>query len=465
MTIDVPRLDGAAAELHASIADAPILSPHTHVDASLFADPDARFDDPARLLVTPDHYLLRMLYSQGVALESLGVPRTDGGAVETDGRRIWRSFVEHFHLFRGTPSALWFRHQLAGVFGITDTVTPDVADDLYDRIDEQLRSPDFGPRQLYDRFGIEVLCTTDAATDALDDHRRVANSGWRGRVIPTFRPDSLLAIATSEWRGQVEALSRSSGIDVIDFSSFVVALEQRRQEFAQLGAVATDHGVETPYTEVLSDREATTIFARALKGAVAADDAVRFGGHMLCEMARMSCEDGLVMQLHAGVTRDHNPLVHERYGANAGADIPLRAEYTDNLRALLTAYGNDARLRLVVFTLDESTYTRELAPLAGHYPALRLGPPWWFHDSWNGIRRYFDSVIETAGLYNTAGFNDDARAFCSIPARHDLWRRASARWVGRLLAEHIVDEDDAREMMLDLTCRLAADTYRLGAQR
>ncbi len=456
-----PHLRNLARELYGSVAGLPIVSPHGHVDPRLFADPNAAFGSPADLFIIPDHYVTRMLYSQGIPLEKLGVPRADGGPVETDHRQIWRTFCAHFHLFRATPSGFWLRHELSEVFGVDETPSAANADRLYDRISEKLASPEFSPRALFRRFRIEVLATTDAATDTLESHRAIRASGWDGRIIPTFRPDGVVNLDTPGWKGNIERLGAVSGIDVVDYSSFIRALEERRAFFRSMGATATDHAVLIPATAQLSPREADAIFQRALKGQADADDALRFSAHMLMEMARMSIEDGLVMQLHPGSLRNHNRSIYERFGPDKGADIPIQTEYTRNLLPLLNKYGNDSRLTLIVFTLDESTYSRELAPLAGHYPALKLGPPWWFLDSFNGIMRYFERVIETAGLYNTAGFNDDTRAFCSIPARHDLWRRACANWVAGLVARHIVEMDEALEMMQELAVGLARRAYRL----
>jgi glucuronate isomerase len=228
-----------------------------------------------------------------------------------------------------------------------------------------------------------------------------------------------------------------------------------------MGAVATDHGVLVPETVNMDPAEAEGLFQCALHGQATSDDAARFSAGMLMEMARMSVEDGLVMQIHPGSLRNHNQPLFQRFGPNLGGDIPIRTEYTRNLLPLLNRFGNHAGLTLVVFTLDESTYARELAPLAGHYPALKLGPPWWFNDSPNGMRRYFDQVIETAGLYNTAGFNDDTRAFCSIPARHDVWRRVSADWLAGLVVRHTVNMEDALVMLQELAVGLAKRTYKL----
>jgi glucuronate isomerase len=441
-----------ARELYQTVAALPIVSPHGHVDPRLFADLHATFGTPADLFIIPDHYVTRMLYSQGIPLESL---------LEGDHRKIWKLFCENFHLFRGTPSGIWLTHELGDGFGIHEKPNASNADRLFDSLSEKLSSPDFSPRRLYERFNIEVLCTTDAATDTLEHHQAIRDSGWSARILPTFRPDGVVNLDAPNWKENIEKLSEVSDIEVTDYKSFLRALEQRRTFFKTMGATATDHAALTPVTDELDLEDAEAIFQRALRGRSEPGDAGRFTAHMLMEMARMSIEDGLVMQLHPGSFRNHNELIFHRFGPDKGADIPIRTEYTRNLFPLLNKYGNDPHLTLILFTLDESAYSRELAPLAGHYPALRLGPPWWFFDSLNGMQRYFDQVMETAGLYNTAGFNDDTRAFCSIPARHDVWRRAAADWLAGLVAQHIVDMDDANEMIQDLAVRLARRTYKL----
>jgi glucuronate isomerase len=456
-----PAQRGVARELYATVADLPLVCPHGHVDPRLFADPDYRFGSPAELLIIPDHYVFRMLYSQGIALEELGVPRRDGGATETDHRRIWQLFADHAYLFQGTPTGVWLRDELADVFGIDEKLSPANAQAIYDAIDGQLRTPEFAPRALYERFNIEVLCTTDAATATLAEHQAVAASGWHGRILPTFRPDAVVNIDAPGWADQIALLSERSGVDVVDYAAYIAALENRRAFFKSLGATATDHAAVSAYAESLTPTEAETIFQRARRGQAGADDAARFTGHMLTEMARMSVEDGLVMQLHVGSLRNHNTDIFARFGPDMGADIPVTAEFTRNLRPLLNRYGSAPNFTLILFNLDETTYSRELAPLAGHYPAVRLGPPWWFFDSLNGIARYFDNVVETAGIYNTAGFNDDTRAYPSIPARHDLWRRAAANWVAGLVVRHIVDAEDGASMVRQLAYDLAKKTYRL----
>lgn len=455
-----PTQRKVAMELYAAVAHLPIVSPHGHVDPRLFADESATFGTPADLLIIPDHYVFRMLYSQGIPLEELGVPRVDGGPVEQDHRRIWQRFAEHFYLFRGTPSGMWLTHELHDVFGIEDKLNGRTAQAIYDQIADKLASPEFRPRRLFERFNIEVLCTTDAATDTLEYHRQIRASGWSGRILPTFRPDAVINILTEGWHEQINRLSEVSGIAVTSYKAFIRALEQRRQFFISMGAHATDHAALTPYTEELSEAEAEAIFTRALRGQATAEDETRFTAHMIMESARMSIEDGLVMQFHTGSYRNHNQLIFERFGRDKGCDIPVRSEFTQNLRPLLNKYGNDPRLTLILFTLDEATYSRELAPLAGHYPALKIGPAWWFHDSLNGMMRYRQQICETAGLYNTVGFNDDTRAFPSIPARHDLSRRVDANWIAGMVVRGVIDMEDAHEMIVDCAYRLAKRAYK-----
>ncbi len=463
-----PAVRRVARELYDETRSLPIVSPHGHVDPAILAR-NERFAEPAALIVQPDHYILRLLYARGVPLEALGVPRRDrggggggGGApVETDTCKVWKLFADHYYLFRGTPTGAWLDYELHEVFGVRDRLSGETAARVYDEIAEKLATPEFLPRALFQRFNIEVLATTDAASDSLDHHRTIRESGWKGRVIPCFRPDAVFRIATPEWPAQLEALGREHGAPLVDYAEFIRALEDRRTFFKSMGATATDHGVLEPYTTWLSPDEAETLFQRARQGDVTAADERRFTAHLLMEMARLSVRDGLVMQIHAGALRNHNRLVFERFGPDRGADIPVATEFTRNLRPLLNAYGNEERLTVVVFTLDESTYSRELAPLAGHYPSVRLGPPWWFHDSLEGMRRFRERTTETAGIYKTAGFNDDTRAFCSIPARHDMARRVDADFLAGLVARHVIDKNDARRMARALAYELAKETYKL----
>ena len=460
--------NSAALALYDSVANLPLICPHGHVDPRLFAEADYHFGSPVDLLIIPDHYIFRMLYSQGISLEELGIralPSASGGdvndALARDHREIWRTVCANWRLFRATPTGIWLRDELADVFGIHLKLNSRNADAIYDAIEERLSRAEFRPRALFERFNIEALATTDAATDTLEHHQAIRESGWGGRVIPTFRPDAVVNIDNAGWRQNIELLSNVSGVEIGGYSNYIQALEQRRAAFKAMGATATDHAALTAYTELLSADEAEAIFARALKGEATVKDAARFTGHMLIEMARMSSEDGLVMQLHIGSWRNHNPQVFARYGPDMGADIPIRSEFTKNLKSLLDRFGNHPDLRLVLFNLDETTYSRELAPLAGHYPILRLGPPWWFFDSWLGMTRFLDDVVETAGIYNLAGFNDDTRAYPSIPTRHDVWRRVCADWLAGQLARGFIDEEDAFEMIRALAYDLAKQTYRL----
>ncbi len=456
-----PAQRQAAQTLYQSIADLPLLCPHGHVEPRLFANPDFTFGSPVDLLIIPDHYVIRMLYSQGIPLEKLGISPMGDGETKADHRQIWQLFAEKVYLFRGTPSSIWLTDIFTSIFGITEKLTAENAQTIYDLIDDKLQTPAFNPRRIFERCNIELLCTTDAATDSLAFHQQIRESGWQGRILPTFRPDGVININSPNWRENIYRLETITNRPISNFKSFVVALEERRTFFKEMGAVAADHSALTPFTTVLSAQEAESIFQRALQGEASADDARRFTGHMLIEMARMSVEDGLVMQMHVGAYRNHNVPLYGRFGADIGADIPVRTEFTRNLAPLIQQYGNNGRFSLILFTLDETTYARELAPLAGHYPAIKLGPPWWFHDSLNGMRRYFDQVMETAGLYNTVGFNDDTRALLSIPARHDMWRRVSVNWLAALVVRGIVDMEDASAMAYEMAYGLAQRAYKL----
>jgi len=464
-----PVVRRVARELYEETRGLPIVSPHGHVDPGILAR-DEPFAEPAALIVQPDHYILRLLYARGVPLEALGVPRRDGAGaggeaggtpVETDPCRVWQRFADHYYLFRGTPTGAWLDYELHEVFGVRHRLSGETAPGIYDEIREKLASLEFRPRALFERFGIEVLATTDKASDPLAQHRAIRASGWQGRVIPCFRPDAVFRIASPDWPAELEKLGREHGAPLVDYAEFLDALKDRRTFFKSMGATATDHAVLEPYTTWLSPNEADVLYQQARQGDATPADERRFMGHLLMEMARLSLEDGLVMQIHAGALRDHNRLLFQQFGSDRGGDIPVATEFTRNLRALLNAYGNDPRFTLVVFTLDESTYSRELAPLAGHYPAMRLGPPWWFHDSLDGMRRFRERTTETAGIYKTAGFNDDTRAFCSIPARHDLARRADANFLAGLVARHVIDTSDARRMARALAYDLAKETYKL----
>ena len=455
-----PATRRIAKMLYDSVRNLPIVSPHGHVDPNIFVE-NKPFPNPTELFLIPDHYIYRMLYSQGIPMESLGIPPLNGSPVEKDARKIWKLFGDHYYLFRGTPTGAWLDYEFSEVFRIKKRFTGPTALDIYDQINEKLQLPKFRPRALFERFKIEVLSTTDAATDTLEPHQKLRASGWKGKVIPCFRPDGVTNLKTRTWSQNIQLLGARVGKEIGSYRSLIQALETRREFFKSMGAVSTDHGVESPYTHELSPADAEAIFQRALRGVSTDRDAELFTAHMLMEMARMSIEDGLVMQIHPGSDRNHNQKLFEKYGTDKGSDIPLQTEYTRNLKDLLNQYGNDPRLSVIVFTLDETSYARELAPLAGHYPAMKLGPPWWFHDSIEGMARFRSMVTEPAGIYNTVGFNDDTRAFVSIPARHDLSRRVDSNYLAGLVARHIVDLDEAKEMSRDLAYGLVKKAYKL----
>ena len=449
---------GLAREIYGHAKDLPLLSPHGHVDPALLAE-DAAFPDPARLIISPDHYLTRMLLSQGIPPGELGVRRVDGAVVEEDPRKIWRTFTDNWHLFRGTPSRLWLEKELREVFGIQ---TP-MGADVYDELAERLQDPEFRPRALFKRFNLEVLATTESPCDPLSSHAKLRADGWGEKVITTFRPDDVVDLDWAGWPDRVARLGEVSGCDTSTFAGYLEALRQRRRFFIEHGATCSDHGHPTARVAVADGvfGGAPAIYTRALRGQVASGEGEVFRAHMLMEFARMSIEDGLVMQLHPGAVRNHNRFLHRTYGRDTGGDIPQATSYTDALKPLLDAYGHDPRLRVVVYTLDEYTYTRELAPLAGGYPSLFLGAPWWFLDAPEALRRWREAVTETAGFYNTAGFVDDTRAYCSIPVRHDVARRVDAGFLARLVAEHRLGLDEAFETIADLAYHLPKKVFKL----
>ena len=461
------RQAGVARDLFAVARDLPLICPHGHVDPRILAD-DEPFDDPARLLIVPDHYVTRMLLSQGIPPARLGVPRRDGGEVETDGRTIWRLLAENWHLFRGTPSRLWLEQTFRTVFGIETPLRRETADELYDAIAAKIAEPAFRPRALFERFRIEVLATTESPTDDLGQHAKLAADGWGGpggRVITTFRPDAVVDFERAGWAEGVARLGEITGEDTGTYAGYLAALRARREDFRAAGATSSDHGHPTSRTEDLSAAEAAALYDRALRGIASPGDAETFRAHMLFEFARMSIDDGLVMQLHPGAVRDHNRRLHEGHGRDVGGDIPQATDYVHALRPLLDAYGMDPRLRVVLYTLDEQAFSRELAPLAGGYPALYLGAPWWFLDTPDGLRRFREAVTDSAGFYNTAGFVDDTRAFCSIPVRHDIARRVDAAYLASLVVQDRLPLDEAEETMADLAYHLPKRIFRLDGVR
>jgi glucuronate isomerase len=453
-----------ARELFAQVRGLPLVSPHGHVEAEVFAD-DVPFPDPARLFVTPDHYVTRMLHSQGVRLEELGVPRKDGAAVETDGRAIWRLLCSNWHLYRGTPSRLWLEQELVELFDVRVRPSAETADELYDLVAERLATPGFRPRALYERFGLEVLATTDSPLATLEHHRRLREDpGWRGRIVPTFRPDALVEVRSSGWADRVSQLGALTNADPTTYRGFIAALEERRAAFKEMGATATDHGHLTADSAELSAEQAEDVFQRALAGQASAADADAFRAHMLGQFARMSCDDGLVMQLHPGVHRNYDSEVFRAFGPDVGFDIPTATDYARALHPLLNRYGTHPGFAMVLFTVDETQFSRQIAPLAGVYPSVRIGAPWWFLDAPHAMRRFREATVETAGLYNTAGFVDDTRALCSIPARHDVARRIDCGFLAGLVAQGLLAEDEAAQTAVDLTYTLPKLAFRLDQQ-
>jgi glucuronate isomerase len=453
-----------AVKLYETVKELPIISPHGHTDPQWFAE-NKPFPNPTALFIQPDHYIFRMLYSQGISLESLGVPQNgakpDGRQEAADPREVWRIFARNYYLFRGTPTRLWLDFAFAELFGLKERLSEANADEYYELIDKALQTPEFLPRALFDRFKLEVLATTDAAVDSLEWHRKIKASGWSGRVLPTFRPDAVVDAEYLGFNDNLKKLGEVSGEDVSSWKGYLNALRKRRAFFKENGATATDHGHLTAMTADLNWAEASALYERIYTGKTHAGDVELFQAQMLTEMAGMSVEDGLTMQLHPGSIRNHNLKVYEKFGRDKGADIPSPTEYVRSLRPLLNKYGNEPGFTFILFTLDESTYSRELAPLAGHYPCLRLGPSWWFHDSPEGMMRFREQTTETAGFYNTVGFNDDTRAFLSIPARHDVARRVDSAFLGRLVAEGRLDEDEAFELVKELTVGLVKKAYKL----
>jgi glucuronate isomerase len=467
MILDANRLFPADSEtrsvatrLYETVRNLPIISPHGHTDPRWFADNEA-FANPTSLFIQPDHYIFRMLYSQGVSLESLGIPPLEGIAPSVDPKEVWRIFAKNYYLFRGTPTRLWLDYSFENQFGLTKRLNAENADEYYEIIAKKLQTPEFRPRALYEQFNIEVLSTTDSPLDTLEYHKAIRESGWRGRILPTFRPDSLVDADYTGFLDNIHKLGQITGEDIGTWKGYLNALRNRRAFFKSIGATATDQGHPTALTADLDPTAAASLYARILSGRSTLEEQELFRAQMLTEMAGMSVEDGLTMQLHPGSVRNHNRQLYERFGRDKGSDIPSPTEYVRALQPLLNRYGNDQRLTVILFTLDETTFSRELAPLAGHYPVLKLGPPWWFHDSPEGMMRFREQATETAGFYNTVGFNDDTRALLSIPSRHDVARRIDCAFLARMVAEHRLDEAEAFEVIQDLTVNLVRKAYKL----
>ncbi len=455
--------DPATAKITSMLFDGvenlPILSPHGHTDARWFAENNA-FENPTDLFVTPDHYVYRMLISQGISVSSLGLSPGDNQSTKSK-KDVWSIFAANYYLFQGTPTRLWLNYVFENLFGLKVPLNSGTADMYYEIIDASLKQPEFKPRALFDQFNIEVLSTTDSPIDDLEAHKKIKDSGWQARIIPAYRPDNVIDPETKNFTVNVEKLGELTGENIGNFSGYLAAHSVRRKFFKEAGATSTDHGHPTAHTENLPKAEVELLYDRALRGVLSSEDSERFRGHMLLEMAQMSLEDRLVMQLHPGSFRNHSPEIMLSYGSDRGFDIPRKTDYVQSLKPLLDAVGLDKRLSLILFTLDESSLSREIAPLCGVYPCLKIGPPWWFFDSVEGMQRFRRSITETAGFFNTVGFNDDTRAFCSIPARHDLSRRVDCAYLAELVVLGQLSEEEGKNLSYELSYGLAKRAYNL----
>lgn len=447
-----------AESLHELVADLPILSPHGHIEASTLWQ-NQRFPDPATMLVSSDHYVTRLIHAGGVSLERL---RVNGHGV-TEPREVWRHFCAAWPAFDGTASGYWLRSELVNIFGIDDaTISEANSDTVFDAIEARLASPEFLPRALFDRFRIEVLATTDDPLDDLEAHRALRDDpSFAGRVLPTFRPDVYLKVLSPGWLKRVNKLIDIAGEGITGYRGYIAALENRRQYFVENGAVSSDHGSRTARTLDLDAGVAEALFEKARSGEATAADADDFEAHMLFEMARMAVTDGLVMTLHPGVFRNHHTATFDEFGADSGHDIPFSVGYTEQLRPLLQAFGREPGFHLVPFTIDETVFSRELAPLAGFYPSVFIGAPWWFLDAPDAMLRFRSAVTETAGFTRSSGFIDDTRAFASIPARHDASRRVEAAFLARLVVERRITEERAAEIIVDLVDAAPRRVFKL----
>jgi glucuronate isomerase len=454
-----PGLRATARQLYDSVKDLPIISPHGHVPPQWLAE-DIPFSNPTSLLITPDHYVNRMLHAHGVELSKLGVGQPD--LTEDQSREAFSMLCTHWSAYRGTPVRLWFDTQLGEVFDVKVQPTAETADQIYDQIQSCIASPEFKPRALYEKFGIELLATTDDPCDDLAAHQSLRDDAtWHGRVIPTFRPDKYLEAAQPSWNADIDRLAQVSGIDTGNYEGYIAAMENRRQYFKDNGAVSSDHSHLDAGTDALEMAEAERIYAAARKGEASEYEATALRRHFVLEMARMACDDGLVMTLHPGVRRNHHMPTFERYGADVGTDIPVQMEFTEALRPMLNRYGTHPNFQLIIFTIDETVFSREIAPLAGFYPSVFAGVPWWFLDAPEAIRRFRAAITESAGFAKTSGFIDDTRAFCSIPARHDMSRRLDAGYVAQLVGEHRLSEAEASDVMHDLVVTNPRRAFKL----
>lgn len=445
--------------LYEQVRNLPIVSPHGHTEPRWFAE-NRPFSDPSSLFLMPDHYVLRMLYSKGISYDQLGIPRKDSCNI-ADAKKAWRIFAENYYLFLGTPSKIWIDYSLKLLFGISDPLSIETADQIYDQIAAQLKKTEFLPRSLLNSLKVEVIATTEFALDSLEFHDQIRKDGLTGRIRTTYRPDDVTDPERPNSAQNLLEFGKITGEDITNWKGLLNAHRNRREIFRNFGATATDHAAPSLKTADLSITQKQRLLDNILRETITPKEANMFRAQMLTEMALLSVEDGMVMQIHAGSYRNTDNILMQERGPNLGADIPLALDATRGLQPLLNRCGHEKKLRIILFVLDETTYARELAPMAGYWPSLLLGPPWWFHDSPQGIRRYLDQVVETAGFYNLAGFNDDTRALLSIPARHDLWRREVCRFLAQLVSEHRISKSSAEEIAVYLSYQAAKDAYRI----
>jgi glucuronate isomerase len=451
-----PAVREHARSIYQSTAGAPIISPHGHVSAAMLAA-NQPLTDPAELFVTPDHYVTRLLHASGIELERLGL-----GDSTTPPREVWRTLCAQWFRFAGTPVRYWLEDALAGVFGVTVTPDPDSADELYDLLDELLSEPEYLPRALLDRFGVGTLATTDDPADSLAHHRDLASvEHLPTRVIPTLRADAYMTPDATGWRERLEALTTASGEDCGSYLGLLEAIRVRREVFRLHGATATDCGVPDAWATPLSNAQAEMLHRQGLDGSISPEGVQAYRRNLLFQFGCMAAEDGLVMQLHAGVIRNHHAATFARFGPDTGHDLPAVTTYTEPLRALLNHVGTSPTFRIVLFTVDETAFSRDIAPLAGFYPSVYAGAPWWFLDAPAAVRRYREAVTETAGFFKTSGFIDDTRALCSIPSRHDMSRRLDAAYLAELVVTRQLAEAEAHSIGQALVSEIPRNAFRL----
>ncbi|MFF5792914.1 glucuronate isomerase [Paeniglutamicibacter sp. NPDC012692] len=442
-----PAVRQIARELHADVESLPIISPHGHVDAAMIAN-DTPFPDPTALLLSPDHYVTRLLHANGVPLEQLRV----GGTSEVTALDAWKTFCRNWDLFDGTASGYWLRQEFVDVFGLDDLdISEATAEVTFKTLQAKIDEPGFRPRALMDSFNIEVLATTDDPLDPLDAHRALAaDPTFASRVLPTFRPDAYIKFWGAGFAQKADALIQTAGDGATGYDGYLRAMANRRRYFVEHGAVSSDHGSHSAATLRLSRGEAASLFEKGIAGTATMAEGYAFEAHMMYQQAAMAVEDGLVMTMHPGVHRNTHSSTLKKFGPDTGHDIPFSVDFSTGLQPLLEDFGTAKGFHFIPFTIDETVFSREIAPLAGFFPSVYIGAPWWFLDAPDAMMRFRSAVTETAGFSRSSGFIDDTRAFCSIPARHDASRRIEASFLARLVAEHRITEDRAHEIIVDV---------------